>query len=118
MGTFWKLLGPSWGRLGALLGLSWGPLGGLGASPGAILEAIDRKKGVDSFRVPPSEPSNEPRGALLGRSWALLGPSWGYIESLLGPSFLIVMIHPDGWSEGERAGSRHVQAHPPAIWAR
>ena len=46
LGLFWGVLGPSWGPLGALLGLSWGPLGGYGAPPGAILEAIDQKRGV------------------------------------------------------------------------
>ena len=45
VGPSWRLLGPSWGSLRALSGRSWGSLG-------AILEAIDQKKGVDYFSPP------------------------------------------------------------------
>ena len=41
----WALLWLSWGSLGALSGVSWGLLGSLGSLLGAILEAIDQKRG-------------------------------------------------------------------------
>ena len=92
----WAPLGASWSHPGALLGQfsrplrpSWGSFRSLGGPLEAILEAIDQK-GVDSFSLPPSGPSNGPLGALLGCSWALLRPSWGNLVPLLGASWDIL----------------------------
>ena len=85
-------LGASWGPLGGILGASWRPLGASWALPGAILEAIDQKRGW-VFVFP--SPRRGLQMSILGRSWghlgallgalgALLGPSWGPLGALLG----------------------------------
>ena len=104
-------MGPSWGGLGASCRLvrsylesSRAILSDLGghlelswalASQGRPREAKilqkpkenQSKQGVDPFSGPPSEPSNEPLGALLGRSWGALGRSWAALGPLLGLSW-------------------------------
>ena len=109
LGVSWDVfLGTSWRRLGALLaapgaswsvldasgehiGAFWGYIAGLleasWALPGAILEAIDKKRLRVILDVPPSEPSNSPLGALLGCSGALLVSSWASLGPLPGPSW-------------------------------
>ena len=100
-GLFWGILGPSWsslGRvgvilgLGTLLGLSWGPLGSPGEPLGAILEAINQMRGGNVR--PPSGAIKVAAwgalGALLGRSWAVLGPSCGPLGPLLELSWAIL----------------------------
>ena len=92
-GPFWGPRGASWGTLGALLGglgalvglfgevweVSWGHLGGHRS-----------KKGVFFFIAPSSGPEKSPLGALLGRSLALVGPSWASLGPVLGLSWAIL----------------------------
>ena len=89
LGRLGALLGPSWGALGAVLGASWEPWRPLGA----ILEAIDQRRGAPT-QPPPSGALKPSLGALLGRSWGALGvplgPSWGPSRSLWGLSWAIL----------------------------
>ena len=55
-GPLGVLLGSSWGPLGALLGLSWRPLGSPGGPLGAILEAVDQRRGGPRCSPPPRRP--------------------------------------------------------------
>ena len=105
-GSFEASWGPSGASLGPLVGLlgasgelsraSWRPLGASWAPPGAILEAIDQKRWwVGGFFLRPPVGAFKwaswgALGALLGRSWALLGPSWAPLGALLGLSWAIL----------------------------
>ena len=91
-GASWGLVGLLWGILD-LAGLleAWRPLGVSWAPPGAILEAIDQKRGWiisgsprRSLQMGLLGRSWGPLGALLGALGALLGPSWGPLGALLG----------------------------------
>ena len=90
LGALLGRLGAMWGAPGAVLGLSWGSLGSSGAPPGAILEAIDQRRGVPDLPPRPSGAIKIASWALLGRSWALLGPSWGPLGPLSGLSLAIL----------------------------
>ena len=102
LGLVWGVLVPSWGRLWALLELSWGPLGSSGAPPGAILEAIDQRRGGSPTQLHPLGALSPPLGAILGRSWgrlgALLGPSWGPLGPSWGPLGLSWGLLGRSWS--------------------
>ena len=68
--------------LGRLRGPSWGSLEGSGTSLGAILEAIDQRRG-GSFS--PS-PRRGPKSRLLGPAWAALGALLDALGPVLGRS--------------------------------
>ncbi len=83
------LWGPSW----ASLGPSWRP--------------SIKKEGGSYFNRPLGArkiASWAPLGALLGRSWALLGPSWASLGPLLGPSWAI--LEPSGGLKGPSEAKR------------
>ena len=99
----WEPLGASWGSLGGLLEASWGPLGASWAPLGALLGRSwepwgrswghlggDRStKGGSLISFAPPERLKSFLGPLLGRSVALLGPSWDPLWPLLGLSWVL-----------------------------
>ena len=88
-GYLGTVLGPSWGHLGVILGASWGHLGAILGPAGGHLgpswrrpEAKNHWKNMCFLLC---------RGILakmgiLPTSWAILGPSWGRLVAILGPS--------------------------------
>ena len=83
-GASWGVLGASGSLLGASCGQLRGPLRGFLEGPlGAISEGID-KRGGTQLSVASLQPLKSALGALLKRSFALSGRSWGHLGLLFG----------------------------------